>query len=220
VSIVPSIIEPIRLLKGSHEDTAKTGQGCFMNVIAYLNGEPQITDQSPCVCVTVRPLAIMLNDKGTDEQRARLLPFVLRAMGSATKDKTVLDRRVARVRQYGAECQDLMNAWRAEMKAAYADANPDAYAYAYANANANAYAYAYAYANANANAYDAYANAYAYADAYAYAEKRAWVYAKRDELQAALFDAGLRFLDDVLPAADAPSGEVLARAERLCELAV
>lgn len=37
-------IEPIKLLRGQHKDTATTGQGCFMNVIAYLNGDPQITD--------------------------------------------------------------------------------------------------------------------------------------------------------------------------------
>ena len=30
-------IEPIKLLSGSHANTAKTGSGCFMNVIAYLN---------------------------------------------------------------------------------------------------------------------------------------------------------------------------------------
>ena len=175
-------IEPIKLLAGSHADTGKTGQGCFMNVIAYLNGEPQITDQSPCVCFMVRPLAIKLNDYSTDEQRARLLPFVLRALGSATDDEAMIDGRKRRMRQYGAECQEIINEWRAEMKAADA----------------------YAYANANA---------------YAYAKKRDWVMGKRDELKAALFDAGLRYLDDVLPQADAPSGEIMARAERLCELA-
>lgn len=41
-------IKPIRLLKGSYADTKTTGQGCFMNVVAYLNGESQITDSSPC----------------------------------------------------------------------------------------------------------------------------------------------------------------------------
>ena len=29
-------IEPIKLLQGSHAETGKTGMGCFMNVIAYL----------------------------------------------------------------------------------------------------------------------------------------------------------------------------------------
>ena len=87
------IIKPIGLLKGTHEDTGATGQGCFMNVVAYLNGEPQITDQSTCVCVTVRPIAIWLNDFMRDDERAQLIPFIERAMGSATEDKTELVRR-------------------------------------------------------------------------------------------------------------------------------
>lgn len=86
-------IEAIRLLKGSHSDTGKTGVGCFMNVIAYLNGEPQITDQSPCVCPTVRPIAIWLNDYMTDEERPQMLPLILRAMGSATDDIGEMVRR-------------------------------------------------------------------------------------------------------------------------------
>ncbi len=182
---VPNIIAQIRLLRGHHEDTAQTGSGCFMDTIAYLNGEAQITDQSPCVCVTVRPLAIVLNDKGTNAQRQRLLPFVLRAMGSATEDRSVLDRRVNRLRQYGAECTAAIKS----------HCGPDSYA-----------ADAYAYADANANDY---ANAYAYAYAKAYA----------DALRAELFEAGVRFLDDVLPPLDAPSGVVMERAARLCELA-
>jgi hypothetical protein len=180
MNVVPEIIKPIKLLAGTHADTAQTGQGCFMNVIAYLNGEPQITDESPCVCVTVRRMAITLNDRGTDEQRQRLLPFVMRAMGSATKDEAVLRERTARLRAYGAECQEIIHAWRAEMKAAYADA---------------------------------------YANAYAKKAARDFAFAKRDELKAKLFDAGLRYLDAVLPAADAPTSAVLERAERLCELA-
>ena len=56
--MITEIIKPIKLLSGTHNDTAQTGQGCFMNVIAYLNGEPQITDQSDCVCYVVRPIAI------------------------------------------------------------------------------------------------------------------------------------------------------------------
>ena len=93
-------IEPIKLLSGSHADTGTTGQGCFMNVIAYLNGEEQITDQSTCVCVTIRPIAIFLNDFGNDEQRQRLLPFVIRAMGSATDDRVEMNRRLAAVVKY------------------------------------------------------------------------------------------------------------------------
>ena len=121
---IPNIIKPIKLLTGSHANTATTGQGCFMNVVAYLNGDAQITDSSPCVCVTVRRLAIEMNDHCTDQQRQELLPFVLRAMGSATNDADVLEARNARMRQYGAECQEILNEWRAAMKAA------NAYAYA------------------------------------------------------------------------------------------
>ena len=86
-------IEAIKLLKGSHDDTGKTGLGCFMNVIAYLNGEPQITDASPCVCVTVKPIAVWLNDYMDDAERQQMLPFILRAMGSATDDIHELVRR-------------------------------------------------------------------------------------------------------------------------------
>jgi len=174
-------IEPIKLLKGSHADTAQTGQGCFMNVIAYLNGEPQITDQSPCVCVTVRPLAIRLNDTADDEQRQRLLPFVMRAMGSATKDKTIFDARFARLRQYGAECKKVLNT----AKAALAKF-PKADAYAYADADAKA---------------------------------KAQIKAIADGVRHDLFEAGLRYLDDVLPPAEPVGVDVIARAQKLVELA-
>jgi hypothetical protein len=88
-------IKPIKLLSGTHCDTARTGQGCFMNVIAYLNGDSQITDNSPCVCVTIRPIVIFLNDFADDNQRQKLLPFVLRAMGTNTNDREVIKTRVA-----------------------------------------------------------------------------------------------------------------------------
>ncbi len=186
-------IKPIKLLKGSHCDTGITGQGCFLNIIAYLNGESQITDQSTCVCVTVRPMAIELNDFGDDEQRQRLLPFVMRAMGSATEDVAVWDARKNRLRQYGDECQKIINEWRSKMKA-----------YAHAYANADAYANAYAYAHA-------YANAYAYACAHACVDA--------GDLKETLFAAGLRYLDDVLPFAEVPTSPVLERIAKLVEMA-
>ena len=95
-------IPPIRLLAGSHANTAHTGSGCFMNVVAYLNGEAQITDRSTCVCGVVRPIAIWLNDfmlgscfspSKQTANSARLLPFIERAMGSATSDAGELSRR-------------------------------------------------------------------------------------------------------------------------------
>ena len=248
MNIVPDYIAPIRLLSGHHGDIGATGRGCFMDVIAYLNGESQITDHSPCVRITVRPMAIKLNDFGNDEQRQRLLPFVMRAMGSATMNKEVLNRDRARLRQHGTECQEIINAWRTELKNADADADADAIAiaisisisisisiaiadaYAYAipdadadaiaDAIADAYADADAIADASADAY-ADADAYAYADPYAYAKKKAmeFIGPKCDELKAKLFDAGLRYLDDVLPQADAPTSAIMERAATLCSLA-
>ena len=92
--MITKIIKPINLLRGTHDDTAQTGQGCFMNVIAYLNGEPQITDQSDCVCYVVRPIAIWLNDYLKDEERHLMIPFIERAMGSRSDDKNEVIRRV------------------------------------------------------------------------------------------------------------------------------
>ena len=90
-------IPQVKLLKGSHAETGQTGQGCFMNVIAYLNNEPIITDESECVCFVMRPLFIWSNDWMTDEERPQLLPFILRAMGSRTNDKSEVSRRLALV---------------------------------------------------------------------------------------------------------------------------
>lgn len=58
-----------------------------------LIGEPQITDESPCVCAVVRPIAIGLNDYLRDSERQQLTPFVQRAMGSATDNTDEMIRR-------------------------------------------------------------------------------------------------------------------------------
>lgn len=87
------VIKPIKLLSGSHADTGDTGQGCVMNVIAYLNGEVKITDSSPCVCFMVKPILIWFNDYLRDDERHLLIPYVERAMGSATEDKKEIERR-------------------------------------------------------------------------------------------------------------------------------
>jgi len=114
-----TMIEPIKLLAGSHKDTASTGQGCFMNVIAYLNGEAQITDKSECVCFVMRPLAIYANDLFNDEDRQRLLPFILRAIGSRTDDKEVITERLRHVVAF-AEKQSKSAAKSAAKSAEYA----------------------------------------------------------------------------------------------------
>ena len=206
-------IEPIRLLRGHQENTATTGQGCFMNVVAYLNGDAQITDRSPCVCVTVRPLSIRLNDLGNDEQRLRLLPFVLRAMGSATENTEVLAARRARLCQYGEECNEVMQSFA---ERSVVD-NP--YAYLFPDASTNAYAIA----KAHCQGFDAFipfeaafSDAYSYAQAYSNAHAHYCI--EPTHLQSLLFDAGLRFLDDVLPAAESASLVVAERCETLVKL--
>ena len=73
-------IQPIKLLAGAHEDTFQTGQGCFMNVAAYLNGDLKMSDKSPCVSPIIRNVAIFLNDMLNDEDRQRLIPLIPRAM--------------------------------------------------------------------------------------------------------------------------------------------
>ena len=114
-------IPQIKLLAGTHPDTASTGTGCFMNVIAYLNGEPTITDQSACVCYVMRPIAIWANDWMTDDERPALLPFLLRAMGSRTDDRAEITRRLALVVEFTNKQKDFAatNAQCAQSAAQY-----------------------------------------------------------------------------------------------------
>jgi hypothetical protein len=151
---ITEIIKPISLLKGSHEDTAQTGSGCFMNVIAYLNGEPQITDQSPCVCVTVRSIAIWFNDFLRDNERGEMIPFIERAMGSATNDKAEMARRLGLVVKFAERQRDIARS---------ADDAANAANYANYAASANYANYANYAASANAASASA-ANAANYAN--------------------------------------------------------
>ena len=91
---ITEIIAPIKLLKGNHADTGRTGSGCFMNVVSFLNGEAQITDESTCVCVTVRRIAIWFNDFLFDHERQEMLLYIERALGSATNDRAEMRRRL------------------------------------------------------------------------------------------------------------------------------
>jgi len=187
---ITEIIKPIKLLKGSHNDTATTGQGCAMNVIAYLNGEPQITDQSPCVCVTVRPIIIFANDFLTEEKRQKLIPFLIRAMGSATEDRAVILERLNHVIVFA----DKMSAIAAESAAKYAAK--------YAAESAAKYAARYA-AESAAESAAKYAAKYAKSAKYAV------------EIETLVFE----FLDAVLPKEQHFPDSVLKRAQELAELA-
>jgi hypothetical protein len=105
---ITEIIKPIRLIRGSCSHTAKTGSGCVMNVIAYLNGDAKITDQSPCVCPSIRRELIIINDFLEYEDRQKLIPYIERAMGSVTDDKRELTRRLKCVHKYEQVKNNLM----------------------------------------------------------------------------------------------------------------
>ena len=201
-----AMIEPIKLLAGSHADTAQTGQGCFMNVIAYLNGEAQITDQSECVCFVMRPLAIYANDLFNDEDRQKLLPFILRAIGSRTDDRAVITERLRHVVAFAEkQSQSAAESAKSAKSAEYAKSAAKYAEYAaksakYAAKSAAKYAAKYAAKSApSAAEYAAKSAKYAkyaaeYAAKYAkYAAEYAAKYAKwyettRDDLLA-MFDA-------------------------------
>ncbi len=91
---ITDVIKPIKLLQGSHADTAQTGSGCFMNVASYLNGDENITDKPTCVDSAVRIMMININDSLGMDDRQRLLPFVHRAMRTADSDRWTAENRV------------------------------------------------------------------------------------------------------------------------------
>jgi len=202
-------ILPIKLLAGTHADTGETGQGCFMNVVAYLNGEAQITDQSTCVCVTIRPIAIFANDLANDEQRQRLLPFLLRAMGSATDNKTEVLRRLDllvafanKQAKHAVECAE--SAESAESAAKYAEYAAE-YAAKYAKYAAKCAKYAAEYAAEYAAKYAAES---AVVNAAKYAAKKSII-----------FNDCIEYLDAALPKAETATDAVLERAKKLYEMA-
>lgn len=177
-----------------------------MNVIAYLNGEPQITDQSPCVCVTIRPIAIFLNDFANDEQRQRLLPFVLRAMGTATDDIAVMSARLSAVVRYAE-----FNAHLAAESTKYA-ASCVKFAVLYAKYVFESANYAALCAESAAK----YAKYAANCAEYVVKSADSTTYEARRE---AIFQAGLDFLEEVCPPAEPVNQTIIARANNLLELA-
>lgn len=197
-------IQPIKLLGRSHADTATTGHGCFMNVVAYLNGDPVMTDESPCVCVTVRPIAIQLNDMATDAQRQRLLPFVMRAMGSATEDRAEMLRRAWLAVDFANECAAVTNevltmalAFEAAGQANFAEAVRGTSIFVDSCSSAACHA---------ASAADRAVRGLSAVTRYAAHEK--------------IFQAGIRFLDAALPPAEINVPEVVRqRAATLRDLA-
>ena len=207
--MIADIIKSIQLLKGSHSHTRTTGQGCFMNVIAYLNGEPQITDKSECVCFVVRPIAIWFNDFLRDDERHILIPFIERAMGSRTDDREEIKRRALLAADMAQQMKIIAAEYAesaAESAAEYAAESAAKYAAKYAAESAAESAAKYAESAAESAKYAAEYAKYA-------AEYAAESAAKREEIKAAC----LGFLDKVLPQQEQGQA-VVERANRLIEL--
>jgi hypothetical protein len=223
---ITEIISPIKLLSGPHAHTATTGQGCFMNVIAYLNGEPQITDKSPCVCFTVRGICIWLNDKLNDYDRHKLLPFIERAMGSATDDKVEISRRVNLLAKYAAKSAKYAAESAAKCAAKYAAKYAESaaeFAAKYAAESAECAAkyaesaaeFAAEYAAESAE----FAAKYAAESAAEFA-KYAAKFAAEFAAESAVFDIWLEFLDEALPKSNLIQSNqtVIDRAVKLMKL--
>ncbi len=91
-------IRPIpRLIRGP----GAPGKGaCWMSAIAFLSGQDKWTDDAKCVCPTIQPLAILLNDRCDDEERERLIgPHLFAPYGTAQGADIAKKRVVAIVRQ-------------------------------------------------------------------------------------------------------------------------
>lgn len=90
---IPAIV----LNQGSSEDIERTGHGCIMNVIAYLQGEP-ITDRPQGVDDAFRTLAIYCNDHlAFGPRQALLMPLVSRLMNTKTDSWHELAMRMERL---------------------------------------------------------------------------------------------------------------------------
>ena len=214
-------IEAIKLLSGTHADTATTGHGCFMNVISYLNGEAQITDKSTCVCPTIRLIAIWLNDFADDELRQRMVPFILRAFGSATDNKVEMERRLKAVVKY-AEFNARLAAYFAKSAgyAGYAvEYAKSAVGYAESAVGYAKSAVGYAVESAQYAKYAQYAQSAA--ESAAKSAQYAAQYAKSAgyaAMKEASFQAGLDFLDEVCPPLEALDQVILSRITELQKL--
>ena len=189
---ITDVIKPIRLLLGSHADTAQTGSGCFMNVASYLNGDEKITDRPTCVDSAVRIMMININDSlGTDD-RQRLLPFVHRAMRTAGSDKETVKNRIFTM----GRCVSLMlmqlDGERRETTEVRVSMRMHT-------------------ARFYLNHGDIYSAASYVGDALMEVLMMSRISLNKD----AILDILLQHIDKILPPAEEPSGEVLQRAEKL-----
>jgi hypothetical protein len=200
-------IEPIKLLSGTHADTGQTGQGCFMNVIAYLNNEAHITDQSTCVCFTIRPIAIWLNDYLHDGERARMLPYIERAMGSATDDRKEWERRAFLAADMAKKCADIAAASAKSAAESAAESAERAKSVAASAAARSAERATLAAASAKSAAESA-----TWGERAAESAARAADAANAEEPRQQIIEACFEYLDAALPQAAEPAPVVVERA--------
>jgi len=169
-----------RLERAGHRGPAEGF--CVMELCAYIAREPW-SDRPRCACPVIARYAMQLNDRMPDEQRQRLLPYVVRIAGSRATPRTTRRRgyhaATLAVTVFAPLALDAagLPAPAATLRAvpaiadrATARAARDAAAAAAADADAaDADAADAAYAAADAAAYAASAAAAAAADAAAYA---------------------------------------------------
>ena len=189
---ITDVIKPIKLLQGSHPDTAQTGSGCFMNVASYLNGDENITDMPTCVDAAVRVMMININDAMGAEDRQRLIPFVHRAMRTAGSAKQVVEDRIVTM----GRCVSLM------VVAMSADLREHA---------ERRVAMLMSNARVALNHGCRYEAAGYVGDALMAVLMLSRLSADEDRV----VDILLRHIDKILPPAEEPSGELLQRAEKL-----
>ena len=78
--ILPERLAQVTHLEAGGHDSPETGL-CLLEAVAYVTGLPH-SDQPPCACPVVTRYAMALNDRMPDDQRQRLLPYIVRIAGS------------------------------------------------------------------------------------------------------------------------------------------
>lgn len=193
---ITDLIKPIKLLQGSHPDTAQTGSGCFMNTISYLNGDEKITDRPACVDPAVRVMMININDSLTMADRQRLLPFVHRAMRTTGSDKATTEDRIVTM----GRCASLMLAALDPVLREHLELRVNGLLY-------------------SARSQFTYGDTYTTASVVGDALMAVLMTARMSPNEAQVIEILLQHIDKILPPAEEPSGEVLERAEKLVAMA-
>ena len=223
---ITEIISPIKLLAGHREETQTTGHGCFMDVIAYLNGDAQITDESECVCPVIRSIAIYINDLLNDEQRHRLLPLVARAMGTSKAPIEIIVSRAKAAAKYAMACKTIAksytqneNSYSAKEIAIFANESVSAASNAAVTVNENL---RLIYATSAArNAIRAAAEAIKVTDsvqAFSYTKTNHFAHLAHLDCKHQIIDAGIECLEEMCPPSKVPDTTVIQRAKDFAEI--